>query len=190
MANTDRKAEIRKAAAAVFAEKGFDRSSIRDVAKAARMSLAGLYYYYRGKEEILFDIQNQAFETLLNHHAEALAGVREPKKKLANIIHAHLEFFAANISEMKVMSRESEALTGEYAARVDELKRRYVRLVRGVLEEMAREKKLKAHPPGVAVFVLFGMMNWMYTWYDPKRDGSASEVADSVCDIFLSGILA
>ncbi len=117
MANTDRKAEIRKAAAAVFAEKGYDRSSIRDVAKAARMSLAGLYYYYRGKEEILFDIQNQAFETLLNHHAEALAGVREPKKKLSRDMTFISEMLAAKNSRWAWMMFASFFLGSRTPAR-------------------------------------------------------------------------
>ena len=185
----DRKAEIRKSAAQVFAEQGFDGASIREVAKAAGMSLAGLYYYYRGKEEILFDIQNEAFSTLLDAHAEALAGVKEPEQKLERVIDAHLGFFAANIAEMKVMSRESEQLQGEFAERVGELRRRYVRLVRGILEELGAEKALREVPSAIAVFILFGMMNWMYTWYDPERDGSAADVARIVKTIFLRGLL-
>jgi AcrR family transcriptional regulator len=189
MAGPDRKVEIRKRAAKVFAEHGFDRASIRDVAKAAEMSLAGLYYYYRSKEEILFDIQNEAFTTLLDAHAEALAGVREPEQKLARIIDAHLTFFARNIAEMKVMSRESEALEGEFAERVNALKRRYVRLVRGILDELGASGVLRDVPTGLAGFALFGMMNWMYTWYDADRDGSASDLARVMREIFLHGIL-
>ena len=178
MAN-DRKAEIRKRAAEVFAEHGFDRASIRDVAKAAEMSLAGLYYYYRSKDEILYE----AFRTLLEAHAEALAGISDPVEKLDSVINAHLAFFADNISEMKVMSRESEQLSGTFADEVGELRRRYVRLVRGILDEM------KVEDTAVATFILFGMMNWMYTWYDPARDGKASDVAAVVKRIFKSGVV-
>jgi len=190
MSGPDRKAEIRKRAAEVFAEQGFDRASIRDVAKAAEMSLAGLYYYYRGKDEILFDIQHEAFRTLLEAHAEALAGVRDAKTKLQRVIEAHLAFFAANIAEMKVMARESETLTGAFAERIGEFKRRYVRLVRGILEEIDQTAALKKIPPAVAVFMLFGMMNWLYTWYDEQRDGSPADIARAVHEIFLGGILA
>jgi len=187
MVNPDRKVEIRRSAAEVFAREGFDRASIRDVAKAADMSLAGLYYYYRGKDEILFDIQHEAFQTLLDRHAEALAGVKEPVRKLECIVDGHLAFFAGNISEMKVISRESEQLQGEFAQRINELKRRYVRLVRGILEEMDEQRPLRV-PAAVAVFLLFGMMNWMYTWYDPARDGSATDIAQAVREIFLHGL--
>ena len=191
MAAGDRKEEIRRCAAEVFARHGFDRASIRDLAKAADMSLAGLYYYYRGKDEILFDIQREAFRTLLDLHAEAQAGIREPETKLARVIEVHLAFFAGNLSEMKVMSRESEQLKGEFRDEVRELRRRYVRLVRGILDELGGERPLK---PGistaVAAFLLFGMMNWMYTWYDPERDGTADDLAKAVKEIFLGGLLA
>lgn len=181
MAN-DRKSGIRKHAAEVFAEQGFDRASIRDVAKASEMSLAGLYYYYRSKDEILYDIQHEAFRTLLEVHAEALAGVSDPREKLERVIDAHIEFFASNLAEMKVMSRESEQLGDQFAEEIGELRRRYVRLVRGILEEMGIDE------PGVATFILFGMMNWMYTWYDPARDGGVSSIAAAVKRIFLRGV--
>lgn len=189
MNGPDRKGDIRKRAAEVFAARGFDRSSIRDVAKASKMSLAGLYYYYRGKEEMLFDIQRTAFETLLDLHAVALAGIRDPAEKLHKVIEVHLTFFANNIAEMKVMSRESETLTGEFEEQLGEMKRRYVRLVRGIVEELARERAVRPVEPAVAAFLLFGMMNWMYTWYDGQRDGSAHDVAQAVHSIFLNGLL-
>ncbi|NJN14234.1 MAG: TetR/AcrR family transcriptional regulator [Planctomycetes bacterium] len=153
------------------------------------MSLAGLYYYFKGKDEILFDIQHESFRTLLESHAEALAGVKEPKEKLRRIVGAHIAFFASNIPQMKVLSRESEQLTGKYAERVGELRRRYVRLVRGVLDELSESHALKDVPVGTAVFLLFGMMNWLYTWYDPAKDGTPEKLAEAVQEIFLGGIL-
>jgi AcrR family transcriptional regulator len=184
MAALDRKAEIRRLAAEVFAGQGFDRASIRDIAKATGLSLAGLYYYYKGKEELLFDIQHEAFTTLLDAHAQALAGVREPEQKLRRVVDAHLAFFASHIAEMKVMSRESGQLEGEYGERIGELRRRYVRLVRGIVESLPLKPGVQ---PGVAVFLLFGMMNWVYTWYDQARDGTAADVAGAVQEIFLKG---
>lgn len=182
---TDRKAGIRRRAAEVFAEQGFDRASIRDVAKATGLSLAGLYYYYKGKEEILLDIQREAFTTLLDAHAEALAGVRDPEQKLRRVVDAHLAFFGSHISEMKVMSRETAQLEGKQGGEVGELRRRYVRLVRGIVEELRPRAGV---PAGVATFLLFGMMNWVYTWYDAERDGSPADIARAVQEIFLGGL--
>ena len=189
MPGPERKLEIRAKAAEVFAQRGFDRASIRDLAKAADMSLAGLYYYYRGKDEILYDIQFQSFQTLLAIQAEALAGVTDPVKKLDQVIAAHCAYFASHLSEMKVMSREAEQLDGEFAKEVGELRRRYVRLVRGILKEISEEKEIRpGTQPDIAVFLLFGMMNWMYTWYDRDRDGEPHEIARQISRIFMNGI--
>ena len=87
------------------------------------------------------------------------------------------------------MSREAEQLDGEFAQQVGELRRRYVRLVRGILDELGAGHALAEVPTGVAVFLLFGMMNWMYTWYDATRDGSAEDLAKAVKEIFLRGLL-
>ncbi len=182
-----RKAAIRRCAESVFAQKGFDRASIRDVAKAVEMSLAGLYYYYKSKEAILFDIQRKAFETLLDLHAEALAGVRDPEEKLRVVISGHVTYFADNLDEMKVLSRESETLTGEFTEPIGELKRRYVRLVKGIVTELGNDKDVRVSPN--AALILFGMMNWMYTWYDPARSGSAQTIADHIFAIFTRGVL-
>ena len=190
MPGPERKLEIRTKAAQVFADSGFDRASIRDLAKAADMSLAGLYYYYRGKDEILFDIQFQSFQTLLEIQAEALAGVTDPVEKLDKVIGAHCAFFASHLHEMKVMSREAQQLDGEFAKEVDELRRRYVRLVKGIVEEIAAEKGTRpGTTPDIAVFLLFGMMNWMYTWYDRDRDGEPHVIARQISRIFEGGIL-
>ncbi len=152
------------------------------------MSLAGLYYYYKSKEAILFDIQRKAFETLLDKHAEALAGVRDPEQKLRLVISGHVTYFADNLDEMKVLSRESETLTGEFMEPIGELKRRYVRLVKGIVTELGRDNNAKV--ASNAALILFGMMNWMYTWYDAERSGSAQKIADDIFAIFTRGILA
>ena len=189
MSNPGRKAEIRKSAAAVFAEKGFDRASIRDVAKAADMSLAGLYYYYRGKEEILFDIEHTAFATLLDIHAESLAGIQDPIEKLNVVIDNHINFFLDNLSQMKVMVHETDQLTGKYLEEAAEQRRRYMRLVRGILDEIAAKDMNRDIRTGTASFLLFGMMNWLYTWYDAEHDPSVQSVADTIKVIFLRGYL-
>ena len=64
-----------------------------------------------------------------------------------------------------------------------------MRLVRGILDELGADHPLHEVKTGVAVFLLFGMMNWMYTWYDEERDGDATQLAEAVRTIFLRGLL-
>ena len=156
---------------------------------AADMSLAGLYYYYRGKEEILFDIEHTAFATLLDIHAESLAGIQDPIEKLNVVIDNHINFFLDNLSQMKVMVHETDQLTGKYLEEAAEQRRRYMRLVRGILDEIAAKDLNRDIRTGTASFLLFGMMNWLYTWYDAEHDPSVQSVADTIKVIFLRGYL-
>src|SRR6185369_11978306 len=68
--------------AEIFSEKGYHDASIRAIAERARMSLAGLYYYFRSKEELLFLIQDHAFGSILANLEQSLDGITDPREKL------------------------------------------------------------------------------------------------------------
>src|ERR671936_3112930 len=91
-------------AARVFAGRGYHRTSMRDLARASGVSLSGLYYYVRSKEELLFLIQSRNFDAVLEGLREQLQGVRDPVERLARFIENHLDYFAAHKPEMKVLS--------------------------------------------------------------------------------------
>lgn len=175
-------------AAAVFAEKGYHNASIRDIAAATEVSLSGLYYYFKSKEELLFLIQHHCFDTILQRVEEGLTDEADPERRLRIVIRTHLGFFVNNMQEMKVLSHEADGLSGRYHRQVTEQKRRYAEVVEGILEELRppeSEVDLRT-----ATFSLFGMMNWIYTWYRPERDVEVDELAEDMAHIFLSGFLS
>ncbi len=188
--NYDQKlSRILTASAQVFAHKGFHRASIRDISAKTGISLSGLYYYFASKEELLFLIQSHAFETLLEQVGEAVAEhPSDAEAALTALVRAHLGYFVANVPEMKVLSHEADALTGEFAKQVLRLKRQYVAVVRDHLAPLL--------PVGggvdlrVATFALFGQMNWIYTWYRPDRDPTPADLADQLIHGFLHGVRA
>src|SRR5713226_5948725 len=102
-------------AAKVFADQGYHSTTMRDLAAATDMSLAGMYYYVRGKEELLFRIQERCFMRVLAGAEGALArfGDADPGSRLQAFIRHHVTFFAAHMAEMKVLSHEANSLTGE-----------------------------------------------------------------------------
>ena len=177
---------ILRTAAAIFAEKGYHQASIRDIARATRVSLSGLYYYFSSKEELLFLIQDHAFGTLLANLERMTEGVDDPHRALRLLVENHLRFFVANMAEMKVLSHEADSLTGDRRARVNAKKRR--------LTEAAMEILGRMRPDGgvdlrVAAFSLFGMMNWLYNWYRPGRDVPVEKLAEDMYRIFTAGFL-
>ena len=179
-------ATILRKASAIFAEKGYDGASIRDISAATEVSLSGLYYYFKSKEELLFLIQKHCFDTLIERLTEDLIGVDDPVDRLGGIVRNHLRFFVDNMSEMKVLSHEADALTGEYQAQISARKREYVAAVQSCIDELALDQD--AADRRVATFALFGMMNWIYTWYRPGQDVTVDRLSTDVLQIFLGGV--
>jgi len=195
--------EILGHATAVFCDKGYDAASMRDLSRATGMSLAGLYYYFESKEKLLYLIQKHAFETILAGLRPRLEGVTDPEQRVRVFILNHLEYFLANQKAMKVLSHEDEALKNSYGAEVRAIKREYYRICLGLVEDLMRARGVECHPskpkPGllgtpefagrIAVLSLFGMMNWIYTWHNPRVDADAGALARQMSDIFLNGVL-
>ncbi|MGH7150190.1 MAG: TetR/AcrR family transcriptional regulator, partial [Planctomycetota bacterium] len=84
--------------------------------------------------------------------------------------------------------REAETLRGARRAPIDELKRRYVRRARDLVRDLEGRGRGSGTDPGLAALALFGMMNWVHSWYDPKRDGDARALARAFADLFLDGL--
>jgi len=191
MEQFDRRREsLLSVAARVFAARGYDRTTMRDLSRASQMSLAGMYYYVRGKEDLLFEIQRACFERVRDGAERELAEAAGAEERLQAFIRHHVQFFATHMDEMKVLSHEAESLTGQRLEQVRRLKRAYVDLCEELLarlEEQNGGERINRH---VAAYALFGMMNWIYTWYDPEGSVGALELADAICRLFLNGYAA
>ena len=185
----DRKlADILAAAAQVFAEEGYDRASIRTVADRAGVSVAGLYYYVRSKEELLYQIQFCAFDELVERFRIDSQDLSDPKERLELLIRNHLERFLANMAELVVCSREIDRIKGELGERLDLKRREYFGLVTGVFAEIAERQGHGSVDPRTASLALFGSINWVYTWY--KEGGpTAPELARKLVRLYLTGVL-
>ncbi|HSM35261.1 MAG TPA: TetR/AcrR family transcriptional regulator [Longimicrobiales bacterium] len=177
-------ATILKSAAGVFADRGYHQASMRDVSRASGVSLSGIYYYVRSKEELLFRIQEHCFGSILDSLDEVLAGETDPARRLRLLIANHLGFFLGNMGEMKVLSHEAEVLEGDFRRRVNALKREYVNRTASIIAELRPES---GDDPRLATFALFGMMNWIYNWYRPDRDPPADELAARMFGLFVAG---
>ncbi len=188
----DQKLEfILRNAARIFAEKNYHSTTMRDISRATGVSLAGLYHYCKSKEELLFLIQDNCFGRVLERLEERLRGVDDPLTRLRIFIENHLSFFAANMAEMKVLSHEAESLAGELHTHVSTKKDKYTKLARRILKEIPQQLIAGSQVDlTVATYALFGMMNWIYNWYDPRGKLKVSELVDNVTRLFLHGFVA
>jgi AcrR family transcriptional regulator len=191
MSRYDQKLEfILRSAARIFAEKSYHSTSMRDISRATNVSLAGLYHYCKSKEELLFLIQDNCFGRVLERLEQRLQDVDDPVAKLGIFIENHLSFFAANMAEMKVLSHEAESLGGDLYTHVSTRKDKYTKLARQILREVQDTQPGKEPIDlTVATYALFGMMNWIYNWYDPQGKLKVSDLADNVMKLFLNGFM-
>ena len=186
----DRKLDaILRQAAAVFYERGYHQASMRDIARATGVSLAGLYYYFSSKEELLYLIQRHTFESILESARRRVAEIAEPEERLRELVKLHLQFFLEHPNEMKVLTHEEQWLSRKRGGEVRAIKRAYYKLWLEQVEKLKRELRLEGLNTRLALLSLFGMMNWNYTWYNPRIDPGASDCAEVMAGIFLRGIL-
>jgi AcrR family transcriptional regulator len=178
----ERLADLLRVAATVFARKGYHATTMRDLARESGMSLAGMYHYVSSKEQLLYLIQRRCFGAVLEGATKVVAEESDPVERVRAFIHHHLTFFTANMNEMKVLSHEADSLSGNRAEEILALKRRYATLLQGLIVDA------EGHHPHVAAYALFGMMNWIYTWYRPDGPVAPSELADVMGQLFLDGI--
>jgi AcrR family transcriptional regulator len=191
MSRYDQKLEfILRTAARIFAEKSYHSTSMRDISRATNVSLAGLYHYCKSKEELLFLIQDNCFGRVLERLEQRLEGVADPVTKLGIFIENHLSFFAANMSEMKVLSHEAESLGGDLYTHVSTRKDNYTKLARQILRDVQETQQSEQQIDlTVATYALFGMMNWIYNLYDPTGKLNVSDLASNVMKLFLNGFV-
>jgi AcrR family transcriptional regulator len=184
-----RLAEILDYATAVFAEKGYEGASMRDLSRLSGISLAGLYYYFESKEKLLYFIQHHTFTTIIERLRERLAASTDPRERIRIFVHNHVEYSLAKTKAMKVLSHEDDVLKDNYGEQLAAIKREYYRICVGLVDDLVKAEGLKAGATTrTAVMSLFGMMNWFYTWYNPRVDPGADVLAREFGDIFLQGI--
>ena len=129
--------ELLKAAASLFARHGYHDTSLRELSRKTGRSLSGLYYYFTGKEELLYQIQHHCYTGLLSNVREVLEDAGTPHEKVVYFISHHIAYFRRQMDEMKVLAHEDLSLTGEYGKRILELKRGYSQILIDIVADFA-----------------------------------------------------
>ena len=186
----DRLSHILAAATGVIARDGYQKASMRAVAKAAGVSLAGLYHYFDSKEKMLFLIQFRTFSALLSHMKEKLHGVDDPVEQLRVMVRAHVGYFAANMAALKVCSHELDSLTGSAYEEARQIRHSYYNVTRSIVDRiMDNHEPSSSLDRHTATMSLFGTLNWLYRWYDPNGGCSPNVLGNQIARQFLEGVV-
>lgn len=184
----DRREQIFEAGARLFARRGYQRTSLQEVADALGVTKPALYYYYRSKEDLLFEITSFVMDQVTADLLAVLGSGGSPLEKLRDLIGRYVRFFAAHSDELTIMSTEVDALGPERREVILGRQREYLRLVRGVVRDLLAEHPGTSLDETSVAFALLGGMNWIFKWYDPAGRVTPEKLADDFTRLFCFGL--
>ncbi|MCP4023300.1 MAG: TetR/AcrR family transcriptional regulator [Desulfobacteraceae bacterium] len=183
-----RRENIREIAARVFAKNGFDRTTIRGIAKEGKISAASIYYYFDSKEDLLYQILDETMSTGLTLIEEIEKKNADPETVLAQILQVHT-LTAINFDKMKLLVHEQSCLSPDHQDALKTKQKEYLSQLTKVLNVLKKTGKMRNLDTKACAFAFFGMVSWAYRWFDPKGNMSTRELAETFSQIFTKGIL-
>ena len=188
--SNDRAQEIYLTAAQMFFEKGFESTSVSDIADALKITKAGLYYYFESKQELLFRIVTLGLDSVQDKVLDPAHFIDDPEERLKFILLNHARLAAEGNHAVIIISHEINALTFEQQANVQKRRRDYFDFVRNTLVELQRQGRLLDLDITTATFTLFGMILWLPRWYRSSGKLPVDKVCRDVCDMALGGLMS
>jgi len=188
----DSRQEILRTAARLFQQRGYDATSMNDVAAALKLSKGGLYHHFQSKDEILFEIMNHAMDITETRVLAPVRGISDPEERLRALIRLHIEVVLSPADrEITVMLHENHPLQPLLRKRINTRKKEYVHFVENLIAEVQKVRQAKGSVSArAAAFALLGMINWIYQWYKPEGELQTHNLVPQFTSLVLAGILA
>lgn len=184
----ERYEEILAAARNVIARRGFHQASMRQIAREVGLSLAGLYHYVGGKEELLFLVLDRHLDLLLGDLDRALAEAATPEARLLALVRTHLEFGLTRAQALKIINRDWELLSEPRRSHIAAKRQAYVERGLRILRDLEPEER-SGDELLSAVTLLLGMLNGVATRPFIRPGESVEALARRVTALFLHGFL-
>ena len=183
-----RKNRVYEVATKTLWQKGYDKTSIRDIAKATDMTTAGLYYYFKSKEELLFQI-------LKGHMDDMIAGIEQipsesvdPLELIKTYIQYQVETHCIDKYRTKLILNDDDCLTGDWHDQIKNKQREYLGFWRRALNSYCLQKGISTEDTAIEAHCLVGMCAWIYRWYDPKGTMKPETLALKIFNNFVFGL--
>jgi AcrR family transcriptional regulator len=187
--NDDARAQdIYREAARIISDKGFDATSMGDIAETVDLTKGGLYYYIKGKKALLFAIMNFALDLLEERVIEVAREQSDPNKRLESLLQGYVQLVLDEPSAMAILVNEDEKLDPSYRPRIMERKRAYSEFLRDCISEVRPEGGSEIHPE-VATYGMLGMIHGALHAFKTTKCGlSESELSQQIGRIALRGL--
>jgi len=184
------KNRVFEVAAEVFHRKGYDNTSMSDIASAAGLTKAGLYHHVESKEQLLFTVLNYGLDLTEAYVMKPLEQITDPLERLKKMIELHLQVVLEERNlEISGLLHECKTLSDEDAAKINQRKKKYVQMTTDLISDVLRKYDIRGVNAKLSAFALLGMLNWTYQWYKASGSIRLEEIVASFQRTFLEGIL-
>ena len=183
-----RAAEVYRTAAQMILQKGYDATSVSDIASALGITKAGLYHYIHGKTQLLFDIMQYGLDELEREVAAPAKKIADAEERLRFMIGTHARIVTRGNGAVTILVDEARALTPAQGRVVSRRKRAYFDFLRDTLKELQDKGKLRDVDLTVAAFGILGTINWLSRWVQPGGALDEGELANQIVDITFNGL--
>jgi AcrR family transcriptional regulator len=180
----NRRAELLRAAAKLFVEKGFDATTTRDIAEAVGMRSGSPFYHFRSKQALLKAAMIEGLDAGRERLAAAIEGIADPEQRLRVLVRTHLGTLLEGDCRSPLLVSETRALDDQARSEIADAFDRYQVPWQQTLDELAEAGKLASAAPPVRL-LLFGMLNWSSHWYRSDGDLSVDALAAAAVDMLL-----
>lgn len=186
--------EIYRVAAQIICEKGYDATSMSDIAEAVGITKAGVYHHIPGKKDLLFRIMNFGLDELDEEVIFPALAIADAERRLRKILTNHVRLITSRSTPqgnnpVTIVIDEVAGLTPAHRRKIDQRKRAYVDIVRETLQQLKEEGKLNDVDVTTAAFSLLGMILWLSRWYNPGGRLTPEQIAAEITKIALGGLL-
>jgi len=182
----DQREQILARAAKLFAKRGYTATSMNEVAEACGVSKPSLYHYVQDKQQLLVEIAAAHIARLEALVDEVGAETHTSEQRVRRLIAAFLAIYANSQAEHRVLTEDVKFLQPADRRRVLDGERKVVAFADAITEARPDLRVHELDKP--LTMLLFGMMNWMFTWLKPRGDLSHADMAPVVADLFFGGL--
>jgi TetR/AcrR family transcriptional regulator len=183
----DQRSHIAKSAAELFARKGYASASMNEIAEASGLSKPGLYHHFKDKAKVLLFIAEGHVSRLVDIVTAIESLGLSPDETLPELIAAFMREYADAQSEHRVLTEDVRFLDPEDQARVLDKERKVVEVFANAIGA-ARPDIEASRLQTVLAMLLFGMLNWMFTWFRPDGQFTHEQMTPIVTQLFMNGI--
>jgi AcrR family transcriptional regulator len=181
------KAIIEKAAH-MFARYGFVGTSVADLAKECATSKSLIYHYFPSKEDILFQVMSSHVDQLIEDTEQAVVEKDSPERQFSKLVHTFLQHYVGAADRQKVLLNEMANLPDESRNIIIEKQRKLVEALQNFVVSIHPELAADPASARVQTMIIFGMLNWTHTWYDPDGPLGVDKLARMIVNTAMGRI--